>query len=710
MNTMYRNKLDDKKDIGGYEQVIEKFKGSGTGILTEEAYKKVKDSNYKRQMDRVINDLKLDDDNIILKEIKEADKGLESCTWDKVVKEKIDGCAVFNLMPKQLLHVHNKVGLSVDELYEVINIINTSSGEDSPADEEDNTNHEKEQDVLIKNNINKIGFVTDCSGDHLKYLMYGKQYAKVKTKIDNSKFVEFNKDLYKDQLMFAKKPIKTEEWKLFTNIFIKMEPLFHIEEFYFEYHKKFFEECLKNNIEYIEMRVGFEELVALENWGHEKLTALRTGFKPEHYFYHRELMLKSSPISPDCGFLGQINEAAKAANYYKNNPNSVKIILTANRNRPQLRENPKFKDNIGKKIDTAIAIKNGIGSKIDKDISNMIIGFDLVSEEKEREGLTNDFSDVIYDKFGDYEIETIEEHRQENEILKKLKGNNRTNLIRYFLHAGESIKDILPKNSNSYAKSYDNAITAPICSRHRIGHGFKMGVWYDSKKAQGNFKCPIPQNADDRQKGNLISDYILYGNAADGDKEQNIIKRNHINNQEIYIRSDAVYEPVLEICPISNYMLGYVDDIGKHPAINLMEAGNFTVICNDDPQIFNNPGLSYDYAVMYHGLTKAFNESEEKAYNLLKLSSFLGFFYKEMSDYYYRQGDGEIWVVNNNLKAGEQTDYNNETEYAIYNRAKKSFIDKWKKYADTLKGQNIAYSVMDCAAFTGNLHTKAQKP
>lgn len=291
-----------------------------------------------------------------------------------------------------------------------------------------------------------------------------------------------------------------------------------------------------------------------------------------------------------------------------------------------------------------------------------------------------------------------------------MKGNNRTNLIRYFLHAGESIKDILPKNSNSYAKSYDNAITAPICSRHRIGHGFKMGVWYDSKKAQGNFKCPIPQNADDRQKGNLISDYILYGNAADGDKEQNIIKRNHINNQEIYIRSDAVYEPVLEICPISNYMLGYVDDIGKHPAINLMEAGNFTVICNDDPQIFNNPGLSYDYAVMYHGLTKAFNESEEKAYNLLKLSSFLGFFYKEMSDYYYRQGDGEIWVVNNNLKAGEQTDYNNETEYAIYNRAKKSFIDKWKKYADTLKGQNIAYSVMDCAAFTGNLHTKAQKP
>ncbi|MCE9544186.1 MAG: hypothetical protein K8T25_01490 [Planctomycetia bacterium] len=51
----------------------------------------------------------------------------------------------------------------------------------------------------------------------------------------------------------------------------------------------------------------------------------------------------------------------------------------------------------------------------------------------------------------------------------------------------------------------------------------------------------------------------------------------------------------VEVCPISNQQLRYVDDLRVHPAAGYLNRGVPCVLGNDDPGIFGNDGLSYDF-------------------------------------------------------------------------------------------------------------------
>lgn len=53
----------------------------------------------------------------------------------------------------------------------------------------------------------------------------------------------------------------------------------------------------------------------------------------------------------------------------------------------------------------------------------------------------------------------------------------------------------------------------------------------------------------------------------------------------------------LEVSPISNQLLGYSPDLRGHPAVEYMKRGVPMVISSDDPLIFGNDGLSYDFFV-----------------------------------------------------------------------------------------------------------------
>jgi len=51
----------------------------------------------------------------------------------------------------------------------------------------------------------------------------------------------------------------------------------------------------------------------------------------------------------------------------------------------------------------------------------------------------------------------------------------------------------------------------------------------------------------------------------------------------------------LEVCPLSNQILGYVQDLRMHPASGYIKRNIPLTLNTDDPQIFNYNGLTYDF-------------------------------------------------------------------------------------------------------------------
>lgn len=136
--------------------------------------------------------------------------------------------------------------------------------------------------------------------------------------------------------------------------------------------------------------------------------------------------------------------------------------------------------------------------------------------------------------------------------------------IDFFLHDGESCW-----------KGNGNVMDAALLSRHRIGHGFQMNWHPDLLKT--------------------ITD-------QDEDTDSHLI------------------EPVLEICPISNQILRYYQDIRNHSAYELMKSGICCVISSDDPLLFGSVGLSYDFWEAYVGM--------ELPYEAVKACVYVSYLYR----------------------------------------------------------------------------------
>jgi len=80
-------------------------------------------------------------------------------------------------------------------------------------------------------------------------------------------------------------------------------------------------------------------------------------------------------------------------------------------------------------------------------------------------------------------------------------------------------------------------------------------------------------------------------------------------------------EIALEICPISNQMLRLVKDLRNHPAVTYLHHGLPVVLASDDPTVFNNDGLSYDFYVAFMSWQLEIQGLKQLAMNSLAYSA-----------------------------------------------------------------------------------------
>lgn len=76
----------------------------------------------------------------------------------------------------------------------------------------------------------------------------------------------------------------------------------------------------------------------------------------------------------------------------------------------------------------------------------------------------------------------------------------------------------------------------------------------------------------------------------------------------------------LEVCPLSNQILQYVEDLRMHPASEFINRNIPITIGSDDPQIFNYTGLSYDFFSAYMAWKLDLRQLKKLALNSIEYS------------------------------------------------------------------------------------------
>jgi|GEM_PF-2396708 Adenosine deaminase len=223
-------------------------------------------------------------------------------------------------------------------------------------------------------------------------------------------------------------------WDALNEIFVRTAALLTHAGFYLEYQTAVFSELYADNIQYVELRSGFEVfdagVLAVQDYNALDYEAILDRALMRHVDACR-----SDDIGAMLPFLDLMEDAAKkAAEEHPGMPPIVfKVILCARRSlNPRVAQDMEM---LERKVDLAIGAKAAY--------PNLIIGFDFVSEE-DRGETTKSYFDIIYGN-------------------REGQSNSRIQEIDFYLHAGES---------NWLGN--ENVIDAAIISRHRIGHGFNM--------------------------------------------------------------------------------------------------------------------------------------------------------------------------------------------------------------------------------------------
>lgn len=235
-------------------------------------------------------------------------------------------------------------------------------------------------------------------------------------------------------------------WDAFNLIFMRTSDLFENRNFYYEYHRRFFIECMRDRIDYVELRCGFQNFTAHEDW------------------VQHDVILDQSPefldvlmAAKDAAVDAYQKETAKHGWKLPSKSMELGVILCARRDLDADVE--KDKEKLMKKMDTAIYWKLG-------PYQELIKGFDFVSEEDRGKASYTYYKDIFYgEAFEGYKEKANKTEFASLKAQYKEQADKtpRIRLIELLLHAGESLW-----------MEQENIVDAKIASRYRMGHGFQM--------------------------------------------------------------------------------------------------------------------------------------------------------------------------------------------------------------------------------------------
>jgi len=94
-----------------------------------------------------------------------------------------------------------------------------------------------------------------------------------------------------------------------------------------------------------------------------------------------------------------------------------------------------------------------------------------------------------------------------------------------------------------------------------------------------------------------------------------------INNHPHIVDLVKEKEICLEVCPLSNLILGYIFDLRWHPCRSLMYRGVPLTINADDPGFWGTKGVSLDYVYAIVSWELSLRELKQFAFNAIKYSS-----------------------------------------------------------------------------------------
>ena len=136
----------------------------------------------------------------------------------------------------------------------------------------------------------------------------------------------------------------------------------------------------------------------------------------------------------------------------------------------------------------------------------------------------------------------------------------------------------------------------------------------------------------EEEKLNIDLPYYFHSGESDWFSDNNMYDAILLNSKRIghgynLFMHPSLYKPIkekdipLEICPISNQVLGYIEDLRCHPAINYLNSGLPFVLSPDDPGIMGYNTVTYDYYEAFMAWDLDLKSLKQLALNSIKYST-----------------------------------------------------------------------------------------